>query len=65
MWTDDTSTLWQLAVLCTYCGNCMSALYLYCRSLAASAPFQTAWDNLDTLFEKVRYQEKIQCFNYV
>ncbi|MCO5552605.1 hypothetical protein L7F22_006119 [Adiantum nelumboides] len=53
LWPSSGNPYNQLAVLCTYCGNNLTALYLYCRSLAVSIPFETAWDNVFLLLEKV------------
>ncbi|RLM84416.1 protein SMG7 [Panicum miliaceum] len=44
----------QLAILASYSGNEMVAVYRYFRSLAADTPFTTARDNLIILFEKNR-----------
>lgn len=44
----------QLAVLATYNGDALSAIYHYCRSLAVDAPFVTARENLTLLLEKKR-----------
>ncbi|KAH9330497.1 hypothetical protein KI387_002605, partial [Taxus chinensis] len=43
----------QLAVLATYTGDALGAIYHYCRSLAVDVPFVTARENLTLLFEKV------------
>ena len=43
----------QLAVMATYIGDELLAVYHYFRSLAAESPFYTAKDNLVLLFEKV------------
>jgi hypothetical protein len=43
----------QLAILASYSGNEVEAVYRYFRSLAADTPFSTARDNLIILFEKV------------
>ena len=43
----------QLAILASYSGNEVVAVYRYFRSLAADTPFTTARDNLIILFEKV------------
>lgn len=45
--------LLQLAILASYSGNEVVAVYRYFRSLAADTPFTTARDNLIILFEKV------------
>ncbi|KAG2634010.1 hypothetical protein PVAP13_2NG166600 [Panicum virgatum] len=42
----------QLAILASYSGNEVVAVYRYFRSLAADTPFTTARDNLIILFEK-------------
>ncbi|XP_062194322.1 nonsense-mediated mRNA decay factor SMG7-like [Phragmites australis] len=44
----------QLAILASYSGNEVVAVYRYFRSLAADTPFATARDNLIILFEKNR-----------
>eukprot|EP01018_Ginkgo_biloba_P025128 Gb_21699 [translate_table: standard] len=44
----------QLAVLATYVGDELLAVYRYFRSLAVETPFVTARDNLILLFEKNR-----------
>ncbi|CAN6210201.1 unnamed protein product [Urochloa humidicola] len=44
----------QLAILASYSGNEVIAVYRYFRSLAADNPFTTARDNLIILFEKNR-----------
>nr|CAB3452946.1 unnamed protein product [Digitaria exilis] len=44
----------QLAILASYSGNEVVAVYRYFRSLAADNPFTTARDNLIILFEKNR-----------
>ncbi|CAM6035486.1 unnamed protein product, partial [Sphagnum compactum] len=44
----------QLAVLATYVGDELLAVYRYCRSLAVESPFLTSRDNLVLLFEKNR-----------
>lgn len=44
----------QLAVLATYVGDELLAVYRYFRSLAVEMPFLTARDNLILLFEKNR-----------
>lgn len=44
----------QLAVLATYTGDTLSAIYHYCRSLAVDAPFITARENIILLLEKKR-----------
>lgn len=45
----------QLALLATYLGDELLALYHCIRSLAVKDPFPDAWDNLILLFEKVRF----------
>lgn len=44
----------QLAILASYSGNEVVAVYRYFRSLAADTPFSTARDNLILAFEKNR-----------
>ncbi|KAH9315294.1 hypothetical protein KI387_023921, partial [Taxus chinensis] len=43
-----------MAVLATYTGDALGAIYHYCRSLAVDVPFVTARENLTLLFEKKR-----------
>lgn len=43
----------QLAILASYSGNDLVAVYRYFRSLAVDSPFSTARDNLIIAFEKV------------
>lgn len=45
----------QLAILATYSGDELMAVYRYFRSLAVENPFATARDNLIVAFEKVPY----------
>lgn len=52
LWPASGQPYNQLAALCSYSGDVLMALYLYCRSLAVSVPYVTAWDNLNLLFEK-------------
>ncbi|GLJ08852.1 hypothetical protein SUGI_0097090 [Cryptomeria japonica] len=55
----------QLAVLATYVGDELLALYRYFRSLAVELPFGTARDNLILLFEKnqLHYFQLYACAN--
>jgi protein SMG7 len=43
----------QLAILASYSGDELVAVYRYFRSLAVNSPFPTARDNLIVAFEKV------------
>lgn len=45
--------VWQLAILASYSGDELAAIYRYFRSLAVDSPFSTARDNLIIAFEKV------------
>lgn len=45
----------QLAILASYSGDELLAVYRYFRSLAVDTPFTTARDNLIIAFEKVCY----------
>lgn len=45
--------LFQLAILASYSGDELVAVYRYFRSLAVDNPFSTARDNLIVAFEKV------------
>ncbi len=54
----------QLAVLATYVGDELLALYRYFRSLAVELPFGTARDNLVLLFEKVRKKISMGYLNH-
>ncbi|KAI5061995.1 hypothetical protein GOP47_0022534 [Adiantum capillus-veneris] len=55
MWPASGNPYHQLAVLATYIGDEMLAVYHYFRSLASETPFLTAKDNLVVLFEKNRH----------
>ncbi|KAK9152801.1 hypothetical protein Sjap_000281 [Stephania japonica] len=54
IWPDSGNPHNQLAVLATYVGDELLALYHCIRSLAVKEPFPDAWDNLILLFEKNR-----------
>lgn len=43
----------QLAILASYSGDDLVAVYRYFRSLAVDSPFSTARENLIIAFEKV------------
>jgi hypothetical protein len=45
----------QLAILASYSGDELVAVYRYFRSLAVDNPFATARDNLIVAFEKVSF----------
>lgn len=47
--------LFQLAILASYSGDELVAVYRYFRSLAVDNPFTTARDNLIVAFEKVPF----------
>ncbi|MCO5606791.1 hypothetical protein L7F22_060981 [Adiantum nelumboides] len=55
LWPASGNPYHQLAVLATYIGDEMLAVYHYFRSLASETPFLTAKDNLVVLFEKNRH----------
>ncbi|KAH7294841.1 hypothetical protein KP509_27G021400 [Ceratopteris richardii] len=55
LWPASGNPYNQLAVLATYIGDEMLAVYHYFRSLASETPFLTAKDNLILLFEKNRH----------
>lgn len=55
LWPSSGNPHNQLAVLATYVGDELLAVYHYYRSLAAETPFLTARDNLTLLFEKNRH----------
>lgn len=48
-----TSLFFQLALLASYSGDELGAIYRYFRSLAVDSPFTTARENLIVAFEKV------------
>ena len=52
----------QLAILASYSGDELVAVYRYFRSLAVDNPFATARDNLIVAFEKVSFFIVICCF---
>ncbi|KAK9078092.1 hypothetical protein SSX86_002149 [Deinandra increscens subsp. villosa] len=54
LWPSSGNPHHQLAILATYSGDEMMAVYRYFRSLAAEHPFSTARDNLIVAFEKNR-----------
>ncbi|KAL2609168.1 hypothetical protein R1flu_027741 [Riccia fluitans] len=54
LWPSSGNPHNQLAVLATYVGDELLAVYRYFRSLAVESPFLTARDNLIILFEKNR-----------
>ncbi|GLJ28613.1 hypothetical protein SUGI_0563850 [Cryptomeria japonica] len=54
LWPASGNPHHQLAILATYMGNELVAVYRYFRSLAVEAPFSTARDNLILIFEKNR-----------
>ncbi|KAH8965332.1 hypothetical protein BDL97_04G113100 [Sphagnum fallax] len=56
LWPSSGNPHNQLAVLATYVGDELLAVYRYCRSLAVESPFLTSRDNLVLLFEKNRQQ---------
>ncbi|KAI3775975.1 hypothetical protein L1987_45735 [Smallanthus sonchifolius] len=54
LWASSGNPHHQLAILATYSGDELMAVYRYFRSLAAEHPFSTARDNLIVAFEKNR-----------
>ena len=50
---DISVSNFQLAILASYSGDELVAVYRYFRSLAVDSPFSTARDNLIVAFEKV------------
>ncbi|KAM7522971.1 hypothetical protein LguiA_012873 [Lonicera macranthoides] len=54
LWPSSGNPHHQLAILATYSGDELVAVYHYFRSLAAESPFSTAKDNLIVAFEKNR-----------
>lgn len=46
----------QLAILASYSGDELVAVYRYFRSLAVDIPFSTARENLIIAFEKVLFE---------
>ncbi|XP_071741533.1 nonsense-mediated mRNA decay factor SMG7-like [Rutidosis leptorrhynchoides] len=54
LWPSSGNPHHQLAILATYSGDELMAVYRYFRSLAAENPFTTARDNLIVAFEKNR-----------
>ncbi|KAK1316583.1 Protein SMG7 [Acorus calamus] len=54
LWPSSGNPHHQLAILASYSGDDLVAIYRYFRSLAAEAPFSTARDNLIIAFEKNR-----------
>ncbi|KAI7730112.1 hypothetical protein M8C21_004412 [Ambrosia artemisiifolia] len=54
LWPSSGNPHHQLAILATYSGDELMAVYRYFRSLAAEHPFSTARDNLIVAFEKNR-----------
>ncbi|KAL4578602.1 hypothetical protein LXL04_014727 [Taraxacum kok-saghyz] len=54
LWPASGNPHHQLAILATYSGDELMAVYRYFRSLAAENPFSTARDNLIVAFEKNR-----------
>ncbi|WCJ28855.1 Nonsense-mediated mRNA decay factor SMG7 [Euphorbia peplus] len=54
LWPSNGNPHHQLAILASYSGDDLVAVYRYFRSLAADNPFTTARDNLIVAFEKNR-----------
>ncbi|GFZ18113.1 telomerase activating protein Est1 [Actinidia rufa] len=54
IWPSSGNPHHQLAILATYSGDELVAVYRYFRSLAVDSPFSTARDNLIVAFEKNR-----------
>ena len=55
MWIISLIYFFQLAILASYSGDELVAVYRYFRSLAVDSPFSTARDNLIVAFEKVLF----------
>nr|POF17211.1 protein smg7 [Quercus suber] len=53
LWPSSGNPHHQLAILASYLGDELAAVYRYFRSLAVDSPFSTARDNLIVAFEKV------------
>lgn len=54
LWSSSGNPHHQLAILASYSGDELAAVYRYFRSLAVENPFTTARDNLIVAFEKNR-----------
>ncbi|KAK7838909.1 protein smg7 [Quercus suber] len=54
LWPSSGNPHHQLAILASYSGDELAAVYRYFRSLAVDSPFSTARDNLIVAFEKNR-----------
>ncbi|XP_043718683.1 protein SMG7-like [Telopea speciosissima] len=54
LWPSSGNPHHQLAILASYSGDDLVAIYRYFRSLAVDSPFSTARDNLIIAFEKNR-----------
>lgn len=54
LWPSSGNPHHQLAILATYMGDELVAVYRYFRSLAVEIPFSTARDNLIIIFDKNR-----------
>ncbi|KAE8700256.1 Protein SMG7 [Hibiscus syriacus] len=55
IWPSSGNPHHQLAIIATYSGDELGAVYRYFRSLAVDNPFSTARDNLIVAFEKNRH----------
>ncbi|KAE8682500.1 Protein SMG7 [Hibiscus syriacus] len=55
IWPSSGNAHHQLAIIATYSGDELGAVYRYFRSLAVDNPFSTARDNLIVAFEKNRH----------
>ncbi|XP_010276660.1 PREDICTED: protein SMG7 [Nelumbo nucifera] len=55
LWPSSGNPHHQLAILASYSGDDLVAIYRYFRSLAVDSPFSTARDNLIIAFEKNRH----------
>ncbi|KAL0558871.1 hypothetical protein IC582_003453 [Cucumis melo] len=55
LWPSSGNPHHQLAILASYSGDELVAVYRYFRSLAVDSPFSTARDNLIVAFEKNRH----------
>lgn len=57
LWPSSGNPHHQLAILASYSGDELVAIYRYFRSLAVDSPFTTARDNLIIAFEKVTFSK--------
>ncbi|KAJ4970371.1 hypothetical protein NE237_003470 [Protea cynaroides] len=59
LWPSSGNPHHQLAILASYSGDDLVAIYRYFRSLAVDSPFTTARDNLIIAFEKNRQSHSL------